>query len=95
MTKTLKATSTDRESISDAVHRVLHDYFDSLGEDPQCRGLYHHVVREVEQVMFMLTLKASNGNQLRAAEMLGLHRNTLRKKMSDLGLDLSKASSSR
>lgn len=49
-------------------------------------GLYDRVLAEVERPMIELTLAATRGNQVRAAEVLGLNRNTLRKRIVDLGL---------
>ncbi len=49
-------------------------------------GLYHRVVRELEAPLIAATLSATRGNQIKAAEILGLNRNTLRKKIRDLDL---------
>ncbi|MGH7015971.1 MAG: sigma-54-dependent transcriptional regulator, partial [Caulobacteraceae bacterium] len=49
-------------------------------------GLHHRVIAAVERPLFALTIAATKGNQLRAAEILGLNRNTLRKKISELGI---------
>jgi two-component system nitrogen regulation response regulator GlnG len=53
-------------------------------------GLYDRVLHEVERPLISLTLAATRGNQVRAAEILGLNRNTLRKKIQDLGLEVSR-----
>ena len=50
------------------------------------RGLYDRVLEEVERPLIQLTLAATRGNQVRAAAILGLNRNTLRKKIQDLDL---------
>lgn len=49
-------------------------------------NLYEDVIASVERPLLSLVLEHTGGNQLRAAEMLGLNRNTLRKKLSTLGL---------
>jgi two-component system nitrogen regulation response regulator GlnG len=49
-------------------------------------GLYDRVIAEVEAPLIRLVLAATGGNQLRAAEVLGLNRNTLRKKLREHGL---------
>jgi DNA-binding protein Fis len=48
--------------------------------------LYEKVVARVERPLFDLVLAHTGGNQLKAAELLGLNRNTLRKKLADLGI---------
>jgi two-component system nitrogen regulation response regulator GlnG len=47
-------------------------------------GLYTRIVREVERPLIIHTLAATRGNQVKAAQVLGLNRNTLRKKIRDL-----------
>ena len=65
--------------------RVLHDYFASLnGHKPA--HLYDLVLREVEEPLFRTVLNYSSGNQSRAAEVLGINRATLRKKLREFGL---------
>ena len=51
-------------------------------------GLYDRIVREVERPLIAISLAASRGNQIRAAQLLGLNRNTLRKKIRELGVDV-------
>jgi two-component system nitrogen regulation response regulator GlnG len=50
-------------------------------------GLYDRIVEEVSRPLIRLTLNATRGNQVKAADVLGVNRNTLRKKIQDLGLD--------
>ena len=50
------------------------------------KNLYDDVIASVERPLLALVLEHTGGNQLRAAEILGLNRNTLRKKLSALGL---------
>jgi two-component system nitrogen regulation response regulator GlnG len=52
--------------------------------------LYDKVLARVERPLFDLVLAHTGGNQLKAAEILGLNRNTLRKKLADLGYDQAK-----
>ena len=52
-------------------------------------GLYDRVLEEVERPLLLATMAAVGGNQLRAARLLGINRNTLRKKLNDLGIDPS------
>lgn len=65
--------------------RVLHEYFASLNGHRPAR-LYDMVMREVELPLFRAVLEYSDGNQSRAAVILGINRGTLRKKLRTLGL---------
>ena len=58
-----------------------------------CRppGLYHRVLREVEYPLISAALAATRGNQIKAAELLGLNRNTLRKKVRELDIRLMRS----
>ena len=51
-------------------------------------GLFDRIMREVERPLISLTLEATRGNQIKAAELLGLNRNTLRKKIRELGVNV-------
>jgi len=51
-------------------------------------GLYHRVLREVEAPLLTAALAATRGNQIRAADLLGVNRNTLRKKIRDLEIQV-------
>jgi len=65
--------------------RALHDYFASLnGHRPA--HLYNMVLREVEEPLLKAVLDYTDGNQLRAADILGINRGTLRKKLKQFGL---------
>ncbi len=65
--------------------RALHDYFASLnGHRPA--HLYDMVLREVEEPLLKAVLDYTEGNQVRAADILGINRGTLRKKLRSLGL---------
>jgi two-component system nitrogen regulation response regulator GlnG len=74
------------ESLSETVERQLRRYFDSHGDALPAQGLYDRVLREVERPLISLTLAATNGNQVKAADLLGLNRNTLRKKIRELDI---------
>ncbi len=71
-----------------AVERHLADLFARHGEDLPPPGLYHRVLRELEVPLVSAALAATRGNQIKAAEMLGLNRNTLRKKVRELDIKL-------
>ncbi len=73
-------------SLSTLVERHLAADFASQPDGIPPKGLYDRVMEEVESPLIRLTLAATRGNQIRAAEILGLNRNTLRKKIHDLGI---------
>ncbi len=77
------AASSD-VSLADAVDRHLQALFVAHGERLPPDGMYDRVISEVERPLLSLALGATRGNQLRAARLLGLNRNTLRKKIKDL-----------
>jgi Fis family transcriptional regulator len=73
--------------IADCVKRSLEKYFKDLdGEKP--RSVYDMVIRNVERPLLEAILNHAEGNQTIAAEMLGINRNTLRKKMLMLKIKL-------
>lgn len=74
------------DTISSNIERHLNRYFSEFADDLPPPGLYQRVLREVEPPLIAAALAATKGNQLRAAELLGLNRNTLRKKIRDLNL---------
>lgn len=78
--------SSPPQGLSDSVERHLKAYFAAHEDLAPMGGLYGVVLREVETPLLRLVLEACGGNQLRAAALLGLNRNTLRKKLRDLGL---------
>jgi len=76
------------EGLSAAVERHLTSYFASFGEALPPPGLYHRILREIEHPLLSVTLAATRGNQIRAADLLGVNRNTLRKKIRDLEIQV-------
>jgi two-component system nitrogen regulation response regulator GlnG len=71
-----------------AVERFLTGYFLSHGDKLPPPGVYDRVLEEVERPLISICLAATRGNQIRAAQLLGLNRNTLRKKIRDLNLEV-------
>jgi Fis family transcriptional regulator len=65
---------------------ALHSYFANLNGHKPC-DLYNFVSREVEKPLFQNVLSYTNGNQSEAAEILGINRGTLRKKLKALKLN--------
>jgi len=76
------------EGLSAAVERHLATYFAGFREGLPPPGLYHRILREIEHPLLTVTLAATRGNQIRAADLLGVNRNTLRKKIRDLEIQV-------
>ena len=80
----------DSEGLAKSVEERLTTYFGAHDGELPAAGLYDRVIREVERPLITLTLKATRGNQIKAAEVLGVNRNTLRKKIKELGIPVIK-----
>jgi two-component system nitrogen regulation response regulator GlnG len=80
--------STGGEGLAAAVERHLAQYFDAHRGGLPASGLYDRVLREVERPLITLALSATLGNQIKAARVLGLNRNTLRKKIRELDIEV-------
>jgi two-component system, NtrC family, nitrogen regulation response regulator GlnG len=78
--------SPNGEGLSAAVEHHIRGYFAAHKGGLPSAGLYDRVLREVERPLIVLTLGATRGNQIRAAHLLGLNRNTLRKKIRELDI---------
>src|SRR5436189_3223201 len=76
------------DNLSNAVERYLARYFADFNGDLPPPGLYHRILREIEGPLVSAALAATRGNQIRAADLLGVNRNTLRKKIRDLDLQI-------
>ena len=76
------------ENLSSAVERHLARYFSGFDDGLPPPGLYHRILREVEGPLLSAALAATRGNQIRAADLLGVNRNTLRKKIRDLDIQV-------
>lgn len=76
------------ESLAAAVARHVERYFRAHAGELPLAGLYHRVLHEVERPLIERALRYTGGNQLRAADILGLNRNTLRKKIRELEIRL-------
>ena len=68
-------------SLNEAADLHIRNYFDALGDDEPPTGLYERIIEEVERPLIIRTLHLTKGNQIKAAQILGLNRNTLRKKI--------------
>ena len=75
-------------SLSDAVDRHIRVHFENAPAQMPAPGLYDRVLADVERPLIVQTLLATRGNQIKAAEILGLNRNTLRKKIRELDISV-------
>ncbi|MEP1443189.1 MAG: nitrogen regulation protein NR(I) [Hyphomicrobiales bacterium] len=82
----------EEQTLGASVERHLTTYFSQFSEDLPPPGLYHRILREIEEPLLIATLSATRGNQIKAAELLGLNRNTLRKKIKDLQIPVIRVS---
>jgi two-component system nitrogen regulation response regulator GlnG len=80
------AAGQGAETLEQAVERHLRPFVAAHRDGPPVRDLYDRVLAEVERPLLRLVLSATRGNQIKAAAMLGLNRNTLRKKIRELDL---------
>jgi len=74
-----------------AVETWLNEYFNGFGDELPPSGLYQRILRKIEQPLILAALSATNGNQIKAADLLGLNRNTLRKKILELDIEVVKS----
>ena len=82
----------DDLSVGQAVEHFLQRYFAMFAGDLPPAGLYQRILAEVEYPLVLASMTATRGNQIKAAELLGLNRNTLRKKIRELGVNVYKSS---
>lgn len=73
---------THANEIAQCVERALDQYFRDLDGEKPC-AVYEMVIRNVERPMLEFILRQANGNQTAAAEILGINRNTLRRKLTE------------
>ena len=81
-----KTEGSRENELSTTVRKVMRQYFKDL-DGEKASGIYDMVVLAVEKPMLEVVMGQAHGNQTRAAELLGMNRNTLRKKLQQHGLD--------
>jgi two-component system nitrogen regulation response regulator GlnG len=89
---TVEHMAPDSDNLSAAVERNLTKYFAGFQDGLPPPGLYHRILREIEYPLLSAALAATRGNQIRAADLLGVNRNTLRKKIRDLDIPVIRTS---
>lgn len=80
----------DGEKLSASVAKHLRRYFDLHGGVLPPPGLYNRILKEVEGPLIEIALDATGGNQAKCADLLGINRNTLRKKITDLDIRVTR-----
>ncbi|SNR99597.1 response regulator [Antarctobacter heliothermus] len=80
----------DSDKLGESVGRHLRRYFDLHGAMLPPPGLYGRILREVEAPLIEIALEATGGNQAKCADLLGINRNTLRKKITDLDIRVTR-----
>jgi Fis family transcriptional regulator len=78
-------TAVDENELSVCVRKVLTEYFKDLDGEPAA-NVYDMVINCVEKPVIQIVMGKAGNNQSRAADMLGINRNTLRKKMLQHGI---------
>ena len=73
--------------LSEIIRAHMQAYFKSHGGDLPSPGIYDRLMPLFEKPLIEITLQATHGNQLKAARVLGINRNTLHKKLKEYGLD--------
>ena len=75
-----------KKNLPDNIDTLLDQYFNDLeGDEPT--AIYEMVINTVEKPLLLYIMNKTEGNQSKAAKMLGLNRNTLRKKLKQYNLD--------
>lgn len=80
----------ESEKLSASVARHLKRYFDLHGGQLPPPGVYQRILKEVETPLIEIALDATGGNQAKCADLLGINRNTLRKKITDLDIRVTR-----
>ena len=89
-TVALQGNGPDTQKLSASVEKHLQRYFDLHGGQLPPPGLYQRVLREIEAPLIEIALDATGGNQAKCADLLGINRNTLRKKITELEIQVTR-----
>ena len=83
---TIKDNSMNNDKLAITINQHLKRYFELHGESLPPPGLYDRFIKEIEMSLISFSLKSTGGNQLKTAHLLGINRNTLRKKIKNLDI---------
>lgn len=75
-------------ALKDVMAKYIKNYFDLHGDVLPPDGLYDRIMNEVERPLIEETLRHMKGNQVRVAKILGINRNTLRRRIQNLNISL-------
>ena len=75
---------SNKMSLSEFMTSKLEQYFQELNGNNPATSLYEQIIQEVEKPLLLTTLTFCKGNQVKAAQLLGINRNTLRKKLKSM-----------
>ncbi|MEI6729797.1 MAG: helix-turn-helix domain-containing protein, partial [Pseudomonadota bacterium] len=76
--------------LPEIIRKHVQNYFVGHGDSMPSSGVYDRLLPLFEKPLLEVTLEVTDGNQIKAAAMLGINRNTLRKKINQLGIELSR-----
>jgi two-component system, NtrC family, nitrogen regulation response regulator GlnG len=76
----------NNKPLTESVENRLRDYFAADNDNTPPSDIYSRLLAEIELPLLRMTMERCRGNQIKAAAMLGLNRNTLRKKLRLLGI---------
>lgn len=89
--KNLFVANLSSVSLEKLVKTKLEVFFDQQKEaNVELKGLHGIIIEQVEKPLIELALKQFNGNQVKTAQLLGINRNTLRKKIENYGIKITK-----
>lgn len=87
MEEDLKRDQIEDVSLGDLLERKLVRTLNGVDTELEFNcGLFHDVISIVERILITMALKKTNNVQIAAAQFLGINRNTLRKKIKELGI---------
>ncbi len=79
--------TNNNKTFSTVIEDKLDQFFKMHAEDNPESGLYDRIIKEIEKILIQKTLNHVNGVQIKASKILGINRNTLRKKIQELKID--------